>query len=252
MKQLNEEFIKNSPNPETLSTLKNQYISNNPFPHIVIDDMFKENILDSTVKGIKKFNNIKDDVWYKLCTLGSDFSAFGKEAQGLMNYLISSEWVDFMSKLTGIEGLTADPEWEGAGINFEPRGSHLELHTDFNQKRNGTLGWRRVNALLFLSKDWQNEWGGQNELWNKDLSECVVSSNPEFNRLVVFTTSDISWHGFPPVVCPEDRSRKVISCYYYHPEDKGEHSYSKVHTTYRGWGKGRNFEGRTGTGFKEI
>ena len=50
MKQLNEEFIKNSPNPETLSTLKNQYISNNPFPHIVIDDMFKENILDSTVK----------------------------------------------------------------------------------------------------------------------------------------------------------------------------------------------------------
>ena len=125
MKQLNEEFIKNPPNSETLSTLKNQYISNNPFPHIVIDDMFKENILDSTVKGIKKFNNIKDDVWYKLCTLGSDFSAFGKEAQGLMNYLISSEWVDFMSKLTGIEGLTADSEWEGAGINFEPRGSHL-------------------------------------------------------------------------------------------------------------------------------
>ena len=218
-----------------LSIIQDTYINIAPFPHIVIKDIFSEDVLNSTIKGIKKFNNTKDKVWHKLCTKGNDFSAFGKKTEALMKYLISEEWVSIISNITGIEGLVADPQRQGAGINFEPRGAHLELHTDFNTTGRDYLGWRRINILLFLSKNWQDEWGGQNELWNEDLTECKVS-----------------WHGFPPVTCPKDRSRKVISCYYYHPTDKGPHSSRQNNTTYAGWGKDRDFEGRRGTGFKAI
>ena len=53
-----------------------------------------------------------------------------------------------VNNLTGIEDLVSDKNWHGAGINVEPRGSHLEPHTDFNIHNNM---WRRVNVLLFLS-----------------------------------------------------------------------------------------------------
>ena len=247
MKILNKQFT-----PLEFEKISKEYNSNKPFPNILIQNLFSENILNSTVEAISKFNNVKDKVWYKLCTQGSDFTAFGELTQKLMDFLISEEGVSLVSNITGIKGLISDPNWEGAGINFEPRGSHLELHTDFNRKSLGNLGWRRVNLLLFLSKNWKTEWGGQNELWNEDLSECVQSTNPEFNNLIIFSTSNTSWHGFPPVICPEDQSRKVISCYYYHPTDKGPHKGPQVKTNYVGWGEGRDFEDRRGTGFKEI
>lgn len=242
-------FLKTDLKSIDINKLHNTYISNNPFPHIVLKDIFLDDVLEAVVDGIKKFNNVKDPIWYRLCTKTTDFTSFGKKSDALMKFLISDEWTNFIGKLTGIDGLVSDPSWLGAGINFEPRGSHLELHTDFNI---GGPGWRRVNILLFLSKDWNPEWGGQNELWNKDLSKCEVSTDPEFNTLMVFSTSPYSWHGFNPVVCPADRSRKVISCYYYHPSDPGPHTSKQPGTNYKGWGQGRNFEGRSGTGFKEI
>ena len=234
-----------------------EYQANEPFPNIVLKNLFPDNFLNNVVQDIKHVEASRKVKFHKMCTTGNDFSAFNSDTRKLMKYLTSTEWVKFISELTNIPGLVADTSWHGAGINHEPRGAHLELHTDFNQT-SSVNGWRRVNVLLFLSKDWQDEWGGQNELWNADLTQCVKSTNPEFNTLVVFSTSNISWHGFTPVTCPKDRARKVISCYYYHPTDKGPHTKSQGSTNYVGWGKGRDtdapeiFKGRHGTGFKSI
>jgi hypothetical protein len=39
---------------------------------------------------------------------------------------------------------------------------------------------------------------------------------PLFNRMVVFATTDFSYHGHPsPLTCPEDRTRRSIAMYYY-------------------------------------
>jgi hypothetical protein len=37
----------------------------------------------------------------------------------------------------------------------------------------------------------------------------------DFNKAVLFKTSDISWHGLPtPIKCPDDIGRKSIAIYY--------------------------------------
>jgi hypothetical protein len=39
---------------------------------------------------------------------------------------------------------------------------------------------------------------------------------PVFNRMVIFNTTDLSYHGHPdPLNCPEDRSRRSLALFYY-------------------------------------
>ena len=232
---------------------KNIYEVNKPFPHIRLENLFPDKLLDDVVDNIF---NIKDEYkWWKLCTTGNDFSEFGESTTKLTNYLISNEWVNFLSNLTQIKDLQADESWHAAGINLEPRGSHLEPHTDFNHRKN--IGWRRVNVLLFLSKNWRKNWGGYNELGQFEDKEYrkIKSYKPEFNTMVIFNTSPISFHGFGLVKCPEDNARIVVGCYYY-TNDKGPHRSLSETTNYVGWDEERKqnkeYRGRDGTGWRKL
>lgn len=238
---------------EILEKNKDKYKVNKPFSHIRLENLFPEKLLDDVVNDI---NKIKDDYeWNRFCTTSSDFSEFGESTVKLTNYLISNEWVDFLSKLTDIPDLFSDNDWLGSGINFEKRGSHLEPHTDFNRYKKY---WRRVNLLLFLSKDWKDEWGGHNELGRYDDDGGYVkvkSYKPDFNTVVIFNTSDISYHAFDIVRCPDNVSRVVISCYYY-SEHSGPHTKNSQTTNYIGWDKERQenkeYHDRHGTGWRKL
>src|SRR5262249_34806488 len=75
---------------------------------------------------------------------------------------------------------------------------------------------RRLNAILYLNSNWQEEYGGHLELWDRDMTRCVSRIAPLFNRLVVFTTTDFSYHGHPNVLeCPEGMTRKSLALFYY-------------------------------------
>jgi len=67
-----------------------------------------------------------------------------------------------------------------------------------------------------LNKDWEDDWGGHFELWDREMKSCVKKVPPRFNTMAMFTTTDFSYHGLPnPIMCPEDRSRRSIALYYY-------------------------------------
>jgi len=235
---------------------KDKYKKNKPFPHIRLGGLFPDDLLNDVVENIFK---IKDDVnWQKMCTADSDFSEFGESAVELTDYLISDKWVKFLSRLCDVRALRSDPDWYASGINFEPRGASLGPHTDFNILQNRSAvrgeasGWRRVNLLLFLSKNWKKTWGGQNELGRLVKNQYIKdkSYNPDFNTAVIFNTSDDSFHGFDVVKCPDNTARIVISCYYY-SDYQGPHSDKKYATRYVGWDNERDtdveYEKRRGT-----
>ena len=70
--------------------------------------------------------------------------------------------------------------------------------------------------MVYLNKDWEEEYGGHLELWEKDMSQCVSKILPKFNRAAMFSTTGDSWHGHPnPLSCPEGKSRKSLALYYY-------------------------------------
>ena len=84
------------------------------------------------------------------------------------------------------------------------------------------------------NEDWDDVYGGHLELWDRNMSNCARRILPEFNRLVVFSTTDYSYHGHPdPLNCPPGRARISIAQYYYSAgrpaaERSGTHS-----TTYK-------------------
>ena len=116
------------PIPSFKEICRDIYQNSTPFPHIRLENLFSTDLMENIVENVY---NIKDEYkWNKLCTVGNDFSQFGKSAEVLTNHLVSDEWVNFISELTGIDNLYADKNWYSSGINVEPRGSHLEPHTD--------------------------------------------------------------------------------------------------------------------------
>jgi hypothetical protein len=147
--------------------------------------------------------------------MSPDNPGFPDAARDLLFALNSYEMIDFLESITGINGLLPDPHFHGAGLQQTKTGGKLGVHVDFNWHDKLQLD-RRLNVLIYLNQDWQEEWGGYLELWSADMSEAVEKILPLFNRCVIFATSDISYHGLPdPVRCPESESRKQINHYYY-------------------------------------
>ena len=94
-------------------------------------------------------------------------------------------------------------------------GGYLKVHTDFNKHPNLALD-RRVNILIYLNKNWKEDYGGDLQLWDKNMENCEKRIFPIFNKMVIFSTNDYSNHGHPdPIRCPNDISRRSIALYYF-------------------------------------
>lgn len=139
-------------------------------------------------------------------------------------------WLKELEEITGIKGLIGDPAFRGGGLhNIEP-GGKLDVHADFNYHKDLKLH-RRLNMLLYLNKKWDPSWGGQLELWDKEMTECVKKIEPILNRCVIFETTSWSFHGHPePVGCPAGLSRKSMAWYYY-TADRPESELQAPHST---------------------
>ena len=71
-----------------------------------------------------------------------------------------------------------------------------------------------------MNKDWKPEYGGQLELWTRDMKQRFNKIVPIFNRCVIFNTDKDTFHGHPdPLTCPEDMLRRSIALYYFTEEE---------------------------------
>lgn len=194
------------------------YVSAQPFPHIVLDNLFDDEVLEEVLANFPQPGEID---WVKFDNpterkLGYHFaSPLARPVRDFLYEMNSAPILQFLEQLTGIEGLIPDPYYGGAGPHQILPGGFLKVHVDFNWHPLMKLD-RRLNLLVYLNKDWEESYGGHLELWDREVERCVQRVLPVFNRTVVFSTTDFSFHGHPtPLACPPGRSRKSVSFYYY-------------------------------------
>jgi Rps23 Pro-64 3,4-dihydroxylase Tpa1-like proline 4-hydroxylase len=201
-----------------------KYRTNSPFPHISIEGVLPERIAEQAYLEIESTDVPQEKVNYStfLKHRLSDRERIGPIVGAVIDALNSDRFLRFLEQLTGIGRLIADPALEGGGIHRIGTGGFLKVHTDFNFHRIAGL-FRRLNILIYFNPDWKEEWGGAIELWDRDMSRCVAGYAPLWNRAVIFSTTDESFHGHPdPLNTPEGKFRNSIALYYYTKEAPAE------------------------------
>jgi Rps23 Pro-64 3,4-dihydroxylase Tpa1-like proline 4-hydroxylase len=236
------------------------YRNSYPFPHIVIDNFLENKFANLAYEDLKKFDwwdydpsdyskdaqvnkffcpspNYQDDV--EIMKRDSNY------AYQALHFLNSDITLKFLEKLTGIQNLIPDPTFTGGGYHKIKNGGKLAIHADYNVHPQTKLH-RRINLLVYLNPDWQEEWGGHLELWDKTLTHKTHSIAPLFNRAVIFNITDEAYHGHPePINCPEDQARYSFALYYF-TEDRPEQEKNFEHSAL--WFYPENKETQTGSG----
>lgn len=202
-----------------LSELQHNYQQNLPFPHIKIENFLS----DFEIKKIAKaFPPSASPHWmhykhYNEKKLGQkNLELMPTEIRRLIEELLSDRFTDFLSQLTGIKNLKADRSLEGGGLHQIGSGGFLNIHADFTSHHRIPNLRRRINFLLYLNPNWQTEWNGQLELWDKSMSACEAKYEPLLNHAIIFTTDVDTFHGHPdPLTCPDTVTRNSIALYYF-------------------------------------
>jgi hypothetical protein len=200
-------------------SLSGDYCFAEPFPHIVIDNFLPEALINKIIENFPTEKLEGDVVFnggyaglYKRQIMPADCNGFIREVFGFFN---SHAIVEFLQSLTTIPSLIPDPYFVGGGFHETSTGGKLGIHADF--RINDTLHLnRRLNVIIYLNKDWKDEYGGHLELWDKKMQGKVHTIAPIFNRCVIFNTDADSFHGHPdPLTCPENVKRRSLALYYY-------------------------------------
>ena len=221
--------------------LSSQYREAKPFPHIVIDKFLPETILDSVLDEFNKNKNWWYDKvkWTEPYQVNKFYWPYDIETannlpndlptiSALVNYLNSPVMLKYLEELTGIDNLISDELLMGGGLHKITSGGKLAVHKDYNVHPMKKI-YRRLNLLIYLNKDWKQEWEGNLELWDKDHTKLEVSVEPLFNRAVIFTISEESLHGHPvPLNTPENVSRNSIALYYFTEVNPSDNEHSVV------------------------
>lgn len=207
--------------PMTLPERSMQFRSAEPFPHMVIDDLFDPTIVAAAARQVpgpkhrgwlRYRNKVDSDLPPKLgITKLVRYPAINR----LAKLMLSQEFTDWLSATSGIPDLIADATLAGAGLHGVIRGGLLGIHVDFD--RLGPL-YRRLNTFVYLNPDWEVGWGGALELHPPERGP-VVYIPPTLGRFVAFETSERSWHGHPTALrCPKMRLRASLAVYFYSRE----------------------------------
>ena len=192
-----------------------------PFHHIVIDDFLSHETAANIVQDFPAFS---DSIWYEydnaieLKKAMNNWDRFSPNIYKLFWHLNSESFIRGLECLTGCK-LYPDFGLNGGGLHSHRSGGKLNTHLDYSIHPKLGLE-RRLNLIIYITPEWQIDWGGELGLWEHDEirqkpSKLVSKISPIFNRAVLFDTTQNSWHGLPdPIQCPTNITRNSLAIYY--------------------------------------
>jgi hypothetical protein len=201
-------------------SLRKQFASAKPFPYVKIEKFLDPAFAIEIAGAYPSFEHAT--------THGRSFKALNEKRKvqitdsklfpstiAQLNEALSGQaFLSDLSYVTGIPDLLPDADLVGGGMHISGPGGRLDVHVDFNYMEQRKL-YRRLNLLLYLNPVWEKPWGGEIQLWDKDVQNCRQAFAPALNRCIIFETSDISFHGVTPISKAAPFPRISFASYYY-------------------------------------
>ena len=213
-----------------------------PYPHIIIDNFIETTIAKTCYYELVnyKYWDYDDSIYSEKDQINKfftpschsniqDIKQTMPAVWKMLSFYNSKLFLNYLEELTGINNLIADWSFAGGGCHKTTNGGKLSIHTDYQSHPENELH-RRLNMLIYLSPNWQNEWGGDLQLVDFDSKQVIKKVSPKFKRMVLFNTTNKSLHGHPePIQCPEHEARYSFALYYF-TKDRPQHEISNDKT----------------------
>jgi hypothetical protein len=202
-------------------TLREQFLSAKPFPHIAIDNFLKpgcaEKLYADAADPDPKYK-IKDPVFSKNRFQYPHYKVFSENYKELSEDVQSERFAKIISYITDAD-IFFDPDFHGGGLHIGTKNAHLDMHADFNYHPKHQNWYRYLNLLLYLNKDWKPEYGGSLKLEDARTGE-KTEVEPLLNRLAIMHCREYTLHGYDTTHFPEGKYRTSVAIYGYTLHDK--------------------------------
>lgn len=205
-------------NFQRLETNKEQlrldYLLAKPFPHLVIDDFCDTEKVAQLHKEIPEIETkSRDYVFAANKYEKSKIKDISPLFEELYNDLTSERFNTILEFITN-EEVFVDKAFHGGGIHQGKKNSFLDMHVDFNYHPLHKNWFRNLNLLLYLNKDWKEEYGGHLKIEDLRSGEKKAIGVP-FNRMVIQQTRKYTLHGYDLTHFPDGIYRTSVASYAY-------------------------------------
>ena len=120
--------------------------------------------------------------------------------------------IQLISEICDLEEVYGDENLYAGGLSLMEKDNFLNPHLD-NSHDKDRERWRVLNLLYYVTPNWTIENGGNLEVWPNGLKQAQTTIESKFNRLVVMTTHQKSWHSVSKVL--KEDIRRCVSNYYF-------------------------------------
>lgn len=209
-------------NSHNWQEIHSQFSTAEPFNHVVIDNFFTPEVADLLYNEFPAYDS-EQWIYYhnaledkKTC---NHWDKFPLTTYRAFEFLNSNGFVDKLKIVTGIDDLKGDIGLHGGGWHAHSKGGKNNIHLDYDIHPKLGLQ-RKINIIVYMTPGWDSAWGGGLELWSHDTDtgrpkQMVKLVENQFNRAVIFDTTQNSWHGLPrELVCPPGVVRRSLAVYY--------------------------------------
>lgn len=204
-------------NIDQLNNTCDEYHNSKPFSHCVINEFLDKNIIKQIDNDFLPYDH---PVWIEYTNsnqikkMYNDWYYFPKSIYNLFYYLNSQQFVDQLGQLIGTK-LYTDPGLYSGGCHLHGPGGILAPHLDYNVHPKLPYQ-RKINLIIYCSENYLDEYGGHLELWEGTDTPTRIAKkiSPQFNRAVIFDTTQNSWHGVSKFDSPVGTYRKSLAVYY--------------------------------------
>lgn len=199
---------------ENKIVLKNQFSnSKSAIGYFFLDNLLPEEIVikihevfpQSSEMVLKK--SIREDKY-----VAAQMNLYNPILEEIIYAFQDKKIVDLIAEICDIKEAIPDENLYAGGISMMGKNQFLNPHLD-NSHDKDRERWRVLNLLYYVTPNWEENYGGNLELWPNGLKEKQVTIHSKFNRLIVMATHNNSLHSVSPVTF--DGFRCCVSNYYF-------------------------------------
>lgn len=181
--------------------------------HFYIDDLLPTEITKKIYKSFPKSSemvlkkSIREDKY-----IAAQMNLYNPILEEIIFAFQDSRIIKLIGEICNINDLFADENLYAGGISMMGNQQFLNPHLD-NSHDKDRERWRVLNLLFYVTPNWEENYGGNLEIWPNGLQEKQITIHSKFNRLAVMATHNHSLHSVSPVV--HDGFRCCVSNYYF-------------------------------------